>query len=131
MPDSLDVARAYLAAIEAGATGATLAAFFTDDAVQEELPNRLVPAGARRDVAAILEGAERGQRVLRAQRFEILHALTSGDEVALEVRWTGTLAVPVGTLPAGGEMRARFAMFLELRGGKIARQRNYDCFDPF
>jgi ketosteroid isomerase-like protein len=124
-------ARAYLAAIEGGATGDALAAFFTDDAIQEEFPSRLVPAGARRDRAGLLEAAERGRKVLRAQRFEILHAVASGEEVALEVAWTGTLAVPVGTLPAGGEMRARFAVFLELRDGKIARQRNYDCFDPF
>jgi ketosteroid isomerase-like protein len=51
--------------------------------------------------------------------------------MAIEVQWTGTLAVALGTLPAGGEMRARFAMFLELRDGKIARQRNYDCFEPW
>jgi len=44
---------------------------------------------------------------------------------------TGTLAVPFGSIPAGGEMRARFAIFLELRDGRIVRQRNYDCFDPF
>ena len=40
-------------------------------------------------------------------------------------------AVPVGSLPAGGHMRARFAVFIELRDGKIASQRNYDCFDPY
>jgi ketosteroid isomerase-like protein len=33
--------------------------------------------------------------------------------------------------PAGGQLRARFAMFLEIREGRIARQRNYDCFYPF
>jgi hypothetical protein len=32
---------------------------------------------------------------------------------------------------SGGEMRARFAIFLELRDGRIVRQGNYDCFDPF
>jgi ketosteroid isomerase-like protein len=51
--------------------------------------------------------------------------------VALEVRWSGTLAVPVGSFPAGGEMRARFAVFLDFRDGKIVAQRNYDCFEPF
>jgi ketosteroid isomerase-like protein len=28
-------------------------------------------------------------------------------------------------------MRAHFAVFIELRDGKIAEQRNYDCFEPF
>jgi ketosteroid isomerase-like protein len=51
--------------------------------------------------------------------------------VALEVQWSGTLAIALGSLPAGGEMRARFAVFLEFRGDRIARQRNYDCFDPW
>ena len=47
------------------------------------------------------------------------------------MQWTGTLAVPVGALPVGGQMRARFAQFYELRDGKIVAQRNYDCFDPW
>ena len=126
-----DIAKTYLAALEAGATGDALAAFFTDDVVQEEFPNRLVPAGARRDLAALLDGAVRGQKVMRAQRFELLAAVENGDTVALEVQWTGTVAVALGSLPAGGQMRARFAVFLEFRGDKIARQRNYDCYDPF
>jgi hypothetical protein len=33
--------------------------------------------------------------------------------------------------PAGSVMRARFAQFFELRDGKIAKQRNYDCFYPW
>ena len=37
----------------------------------------------------------------------------------------------VGTIPAGGKMRANFGVFLQFRGGRIARQHNYDCFDPF
>ncbi len=32
---------------------------------------------------------------------------------------------------AGGEMRARFGLFLQFRDGKIARQHNYDCFEAF
>ena len=49
----------------------------------------------------------------------------------LEVLWAGTLAIPVGSLAAGDEMRAHFAVFIELRDGRIYRQRNYDCFEPF
>jgi ketosteroid isomerase-like protein len=68
---------------------------------------------------------------MRAQRFELRNAIVQGDQVAIEFRWTGTLAVPVGTLPAGGQMTGTFASFLELREGKIARQRSYDCFDSW
>ena len=131
LDSNLDVVRRYLAAIVAGATGDALAAFFTPDVVQEEFPNRLVPGGATRDLGALLDAAARGQRVLSAQRYEILNAVERGPAIALEVRWTGVLAVPLGSLPAGGEMRARFAVFIELADGKIRRQRNYDCFEPW
>ncbi len=128
---NLATVRRYLEALERGVTGEALAAFFTPDVMQEELPNRLVELGAVRGLADILAGAERGQKVMAAQRFELLHALPSGDWVAVEARWTGTLAVPFGVIPRGGEMHARFAIFLQLRDGRIAVQRNYDCFDPW
>ena len=129
--DLLMLAQRYLEAIEQGATGDALAAFFTSDVVQEEFPNRLVPNGARRDLTALLEAATRGQQVLESQRYDIQHAVVAGNRVALEVIWTGTLAVPVGTIPKGGQMRAHFAVFMDFRDGKIAAQRNYDCFDPW
>lgn len=127
----LDTARLYLASLERGAAGEELARFFTDDAVQEEFPNRLSPDGVRRDLDAILDSAARGARILSAQRYRILGELTDGDRVALEVDWTGTLAIPLAGLPVGGVMRARFAVFLQFRDGRIARQRNYDCFIPW
>lgn len=128
---NLETARAYLAAVAGGATGEALARWFTPDVVQEEFPNRLVPAGARRGLPELLAGAKRGQRVLVAQTYEVLTAMASGERVALEVQWTGTLAIPLGTLAAGDVMRARFGVFLDFRDGLIAAQRNYDCFDPF
>lgn len=124
-------ARRYLAAIEAGATGDSLAAFFASNVEQIEFPNRLVPAGARRDLAALLDGAIRGQQVLRGQRYQIDRAFAHGETVVLEVVWIGTLAIPIGSIPAGGDMRAHFAVFLEFENGRIVRQRNYDCFDAF
>ena len=128
---NLDAARQYLAAIQRGAIGDELAQFFTPDVVVEELPNRVVPDGKRRKLAAILDGAERGKKILTAQRYEIRSAVATNDRVILEVLWVGTLAIPFGTIPAGGEMRAHSAMFLEFRDGKIAAQRNYDCFEPW
>jgi ketosteroid isomerase-like protein len=127
---NLATARGYLEAIERGDPEEHLA-FFAADVVQEEFHNRLVPQGATRDLAALREAAQRGRRVMAAQRYEVLNAVACGDQVALEVRWTGTLAIPFGSIPAGGEMRARFAVFLEFRDGKIIRQRNYDCFEPW
>jgi ketosteroid isomerase-like protein len=129
--DNLAIAKRYLAAIEQGATGDVLAAFLAPDILHEEFPNRLTPNGARNGLAEMLEGAMRGQRATIAQRYDVVHALATENEVALEVNWRATLRVPLGSIPAGGEMRARFAVFMEFRDGKIIRQRNYDCFEPF
>ncbi len=129
--NNVNIARRYLAAIESGADFEELAAFLTEDVVQEEFPNRITPTTARRDLAAMREASVRGRKVVTSQRYEVLNAVAEGDTVVLEVQWSGTLAVPFGSIPAGGEMRARFAMFLEFRDGRIARQRNYDCFDPW
>ena len=129
--DNLAIAQRYIAAVERGETGDALAAFYNPDVVQEEFPNRLLPNGARRDLRAILDAADRGQQVTTSQQFDVLHAVASADDVVLEMQWTATLAVPLGSIPAGGQMRARFAVVMEFRDGKIARQRNYDCFDPW
>lgn len=129
MSEILERTRAYFSALEAGATGASLATFYAPDVVQEEFPNRLNPSGARRDLAEILQGAERGQQLMAAQRYDILNLVAEGERVAVEFRWTGTLAVSVGSLTAGDELRGRCACFLEFRDGRIYRQRNYDCFE--
>jgi ketosteroid isomerase-like protein len=129
--DNLAVARKYLEAVEHGAEGGTLADFFTDDAVQEEFPNRLSPIGAHRDLKAILAAAKKGKKTLRAQKFDVVNSIVDGDSVALEVFWSGLLAVPVDTLPADTEMRAHISIWLEFKDGKISKQRNYDNFDPW
>ena len=129
--DNLAIARRYLEALENGAEGGTLAEFFTKDVVQEEFPNRLSPIGQHRDLNALLASARKGKQVVRAQRFDILNSIVDGDNVALEVHWSGLLAVPVEGLPADSELRAHVSIFLEFRDGKICRQHNYDCFDPW
>src|SRR5262245_28286474 len=126
-PDHLALARHFISAVERGATN-EVAALLAEDVLQEEFPNRLMPNGATRDRAAMLAASERGKKAMSSQRYEVLNAVASGEQVALELRWTGTLAGPLDTLPAGGEMRARYAIFLEFKGGKVWRLRNYDCF---
>lgn len=121
----------YLQAIAEGAIGDRLAAFFTPDAVQVELPNRLNPNGGRSDLATLLARAAQGQALLRSQRYDVLNVVADGDRLAVEADWSATLAVPVGTLAAGAVVRAHFAMFFEMRDGLIHRQRNYDCFEPW
>ncbi len=126
---NIDTAVRYHEAVAGFATGDELARFFHPDAVHREWPNVLFPDGAVRDLPAVLAAAERGRRALDHQWFEVLTAVASGDLVALEVTWTGTLAVALGDLPAGHVLRAHIATFLEFRDGRILSQRNYDCYE--
>lgn len=133
----LEIARQFLASIERDTenpveefTGGA-GKFYAEDVLQEEFPNRFVAAGAQRDLAALGEAAKRGRGVMRSQRFEPRTAHAVGDLVILEVLWVGTIAVSIGTMKPGDEMRAHFAVFLEFRGDKIVRHRTYDCFEPF
>lgn len=103
---NLEVARRYLAALEAGAVGDELAAFFSPDVEQIEFPNRLVPSGGRRGLPEMLEGARRGQHVLREQRYQVDRAFADGDAVVLEALWVGTLAIDRGSIPAGQEQNS-------------------------
>jgi ketosteroid isomerase-like protein len=129
--NNLEIARSYLQALERGETGAALGQFFASDVIFEEFPNRLTPLGKRRDLAAALDAAERGKQIMSRQIYKITQEMADHGRVALEVEWVGTLAVPFASLPAGGQMKAFFAMFLEFRKGKIIRQRNYDCFESW
>lgn len=123
--------RSYLEALESAVAGEALARFFTEDAVQVELPNRLNPDGGRSDLATLLKRAELVPNLLRKQSYEVVSELAQGSRVAMEARWSATLAVPFGDVPAGTAMRAHFAMFFELSDGRIRSQRNYDCFEPW
>ncbi|HKP78588.1 MAG TPA: nuclear transport factor 2 family protein [Phenylobacterium sp.] len=122
------IVRAYLEAIEN--RGDSLA-FFTEDAVQEEFPNALVPSGARRTMAELREANARGRHVMTSETYEIVNLIEAGDRVACEVLWRGVVAVPLRSLRPGDAMKARFGVFFEFRGDKIRRQHNYDCFEPF
>src|SRR5499426_1552409 len=110
---NLATIRAYLEALQGGAVGETLAKFFTPDARQVELPNRLNPRGGVSDLSTILRRAEQGQNLLHSQHYEILAELAQDHRAAVEARWTGTLAVALGPLEAGATMTAHFAMFFE------------------
>lgn len=129
--DLISMAKRYVAAAFGGATGEALASFFDPSVTQEELPNRLVPTGAKRDLAGLLEAAARGQGSVKDQRFEVISAVATGDTVALEGTWSATVDAPLGSLPAGGTLRAHIATFIQFRDGKIVSQRSYDCFEPF
>ena len=120
-----------IAEASTGREAVELALFYHPDVVQHEFPNRLIPSGAIRELADILDGAERGAKLMERQIYDIHTVTEVGDRVILEYTWTGYPRTPVGTVRAGEPMTARICQVIEYEDGRIIRQRNYDCFDPF
>lgn len=128
---NLEIAREYIAAIERGATGDTFARFFTPDVTFQEMPNRVTPHGLTVDLSKALRGVKRSQQIFKRQIYKIINTLAEGNRVALEIEWIGITAVQIQNLPPGSEIRDHLAVFLEFREGRIARQHDYDCFEPW
>jgi ketosteroid isomerase-like protein len=121
----------YLRAIEQNADEAKLASFFSPSLEQREFPNRLVEGGATRSLEQVLAGSRKGRSVVQNQRYVVGNALVDVDRVAVELTWTAELKVPLGGLAAGDRLTAHCGVFLRVQDGRIVRQHNYDCFEPF
>ncbi|BAY21373.1 hypothetical protein NIES2100_11250 [Calothrix sp. NIES-2100] len=129
--DILTIAKNYLQAIEDGKTADELAIYYSESVEQIEYPNRLIPNGAKRNLDDLKEASLRGKKILLSQTYDIQKSYVVGNTVILETIWTAQIAVPIGSIPSGGQMKAYFAQFIEFEDGKIVRQRTYDCFEAF
>ena len=105
--------------------------FYHPDAEQIEYPNAVVKRTTIRGIQELKKGSERGGEIMSKEEYEIRNLHSYADTVILEAIWKGTLSVPIGNIPVGGQLKAYFAQFFEFKHGKIFRQRNYDCFEPF
>lgn len=128
---NLALARRYLSLLEQNLRDPALAQLFAPDYEFREYPNRLNPAGRTLSLSQLLANSERAASVVLEQRYVIRNAIAFGDDVALEVDWTGRFNIPFGSTPAGEPLRAVSGMFLRFRDGRIVSQHNYDCFEPF
>ncbi len=105
--------------------------WYTEDAVQVEWPNKLVPAGATRDIDQLRQAGKRGRAIVESQRYEVTNVVAIGNKVAVEAIFRATFKMDVAGLPKGEAMLANFAMFFEMRDGRISRHHTYDCFSPW
>lgn len=124
---NIEKIRLYLKAIEEGEF-ADICELFARDALITQFPNRIYPQGITGNIGQTAESFEKGRKLLSSQKYQIKNEVAYGDSVAVEVLWTGKLAISFGSLAAGSEMRAHCAMFFEFVDGKIVSQKNYDCF---
>lgn len=127
---NIETIRAYLAEVERLTDAEAVGRFWHPEGVFEELPNALAPKGSRRESASLKESYERGRAILASQRYEVVNAFGAGDQILVELIWTGTMKIDAGPLRAGSALRARCAAVFEMRNGLIYRQRQYDCYDP-
>lgn len=127
----LPIIEAYFNDISSGITPEKLAAYCSPAMVQTEFPNLFSPALSHYSLNDLLSGSQKGKGILSGQRIEIIRHFESGNTIIVEALWTGTLALPLGQIPIGGELRAHIARFFEFENGKIVQQRNYDCFEPY
>lgn len=127
---NIEVVRRYLRAIE----------IFDFDAVAEALdmtaeqierPNRLYANGQVRSRETMLRDLPRGAKMLRRQSYPINTIFAAGEQVVVETRWEGIVDVALGALKPGDAMVTHSCMVFTLAGGKIVRQVNYDCYEPF
>lgn len=128
---SIELVRAFVHAMENFESGEALNRFFHPAIEHFEWPNRIAPKGKKRDLKEMLESSAKASVVLSSQKYDITHELVSGNRVAIEAVWTGTLKIALGTLNAGDAMHANFAMFFDVEDGKIRRISNYDCYEPW
>lgn len=130
-PDLQQIAADFIRTLQHRESFVELAVFYHPDIEHIEFPNTLTKNKLIRNLDDLKLASEKGKQVLVKEEYEITHSYTFGNTVVIEALWTGTLAIPLGNIPVGGQMRANFAQFFEFKDGKIIRQRNYDCFEPF
>ncbi|WP_080055368.1 nuclear transport factor 2 family protein [Spirosoma aerolatum] len=129
--DILTLAKQHLEDIAKGKAGLELAGYYAETIQQIEYPNQLNVNGGVSDYGTLIERSEKGKHIVVSQSYDVQKEYVSSNTVILEVIWKGVFSIPIGQTPPGREIKAHFALFMEFEGGKIVRQRNYDCFDAF
>lgn len=125
------IAEEFIMTLQTRNSAEELIRFYHPEIEQIEFPNTLTKNKAVRNLEDLKLASERGKKVLQKEEYEIIKSYSFDNVVIIEALWTGTLAIPLGNIPAGGQMKAYFAQFYEFKDNKIIKQRNYDCFEPF
>lgn len=121
----------FLKMLESRTSSNELENFYHPNSKQIEFPNALTKVCTTRTLQELKEASEKGSKVLTKEEYEVKNLISISDTVVLECVWRGTLAIPIGNIEAGGQLKAYFAQIFEFKEGKIYRQRNYDCFESF
>ena len=132
MRSKLDSIRKYFSLLERFSTDRSdYAEVLHPEFRQLEFPNTLNRTGQESDLSSSMERAVKGSKMLSQQSYKIANSVEGPEQIVVEALWKGRMALDAGPLKAGQDLSAHFCIVCEFRDGKIYRQRNYDCFDPF
>jgi ketosteroid isomerase-like protein len=125
------IIRDYFRAIEKGVPKQELENYLHPQIYQYEFPSKLNPKGKGRNLQELLNDFEKGKTLISEQTYKIKSMVSGGDQVCVETEWIGKLAIKIGSLNAGDQMRANFGVFFEIKDERIIKQNNYDCIHPW
>jgi steroid delta-isomerase-like uncharacterized protein len=116
-----DAARAYVEAFSS-ADWAKFETALTPDSVYDEVGTGRRAEG-REEIVELFKGWKQS---MPDAVGTVTSAFESGDNVALEVTWTGTMTGPWGDAPAtGNEQTTRASMFMRFSGDAVSECRQY------
>ena len=118
--------------IETGVTDSkAYEAFLHKEVEFYEYPNLITKQGQVRNFFAALKGVEAGKNLMAEHSYKYLDWFELDEKLVIESLWTGTIAMDVAHLKKGDQLKAHICMIIYFKEGKIIRQRNYDCYEPF
>lgn len=132
MSEQQRIVRAYLQRIQEFSLPEDSVSMLLHEKVEfVEHPNLINPRGQKRNLEQALKGLAMGRTILAEQNYEIQECTEQAGALFLQVQWTGKMALDAGHLKKDQVLTAHCAMRFEFENGRIIRQTNYDCYDPF
>jgi len=95
------------------------------DAEWTELPTPATPRGRGGKRAVLRAAAERALALFPDRQMKIRNLVAQGQQVALELEWSGTAAAAVGSIKPGAMVRLRIASFFTVVDGLITKHTDY------
>lgn len=97
---------------------------YADDVDWVESPTVVTPEGRSGDLRALREAVGFGRSLFRHRRIAIYEMVEEGNRAIWIGTWSATIAVEGLAAPIGARIEVRQAMLIEIRDGRIVRQRD-------
>ena len=99
------------------------------DAEWTELPTAATPCGRGGKRSVLHAAAERALALFPDRQMKIRNLVAQGQQVVLELEWSGTAAAAVGSVKPGTLVRLRLASFFTVVDGLITKHKDYCVLD--